>query len=111
MKVMSDTFPDVGGSHISMLVGIDEEQFRSRRSLMLKYSYDPSGNMVVRMQDNLLAPQIAGQPVKQIAAPGDLASFSVVVADARAVTFQWKFNGTDIPGATGDSLLLTNITK
>ena len=27
-------------------------------------------------------------------------TFSVVVADARAVTFQWKFNGADIPGAT-----------
>ena len=37
-------------------------------------------------------------------------TFSVVVADARAVTFQWKFNGTDIPGATGDSLLLTNVS-
>ena len=35
-------------------------------------------------------------------------TFSVVVADAQAVTFQWKFNGTDIPGAT-DSLLLTNV--
>src|SRR5205823_1584755 len=23
--------------------------------------------------------------------------------------FQWKFNGTDIPGAAGDSLLLTNV--
>jgi hypothetical protein len=34
---------------------------------------------------------------------------TIRVADARAVTFQWKFNGTDIPGATGDSLLLTNV--
>ena len=34
----------------------------------------------------------------------------MVVADARGVTFQWKFNGTDIPGATGDSLLLTNVS-
>ena len=50
-----------------------------------------------------------GQPVEQIATPGEIASFSVVVADAHAVTFQWKLNGIDIPGATGDSLLLTNI--
>ena len=34
----------------------------------------------------------------------------MVIADARGVAFQWKFNGTDIPGATGDSLLLTNVS-
>ena len=36
-------------------------------------------------------------------------TFSVVVADAHAIAFQWKFNGVDIPGGTGDSLLLTNV--
>ena len=75
----------------------------------MKYSYDHSGNLAVRAVSALLAPQITGQPVKQVAAPGDTVTFSVVVADAREVTFQWKFNGTDIPGATGDSLLLTNV--
>jgi hypothetical protein len=40
---------------------------------------------------------------------GQVATFSVVVEDTSGVTFQWKFNGTDIPAATGDSLLLTNI--
>ena len=64
----------------------------------------------MRAESDLLPPQITGQPVKQVAAPGDIVTFSVVVADARAVTFQWKFNGTDIPGATGDSLLLTNVS-
>src|SRR5436190_23084642 len=76
----------------------------------MKYSYDHGGNLAVRAVSALPAPQIVGQPVKQIAAPGDIVTFSVVVADARAVTFQWKFNGTDIPGATGDSLLLTNVS-
>jgi len=75
----------------------------------MQYSYDHSGNVEARAASALLAPQIVGQPVKQIAAPGDIVTFSVVIADARAVTFQWKFNGTDIPGATGDSLLLTNV--
>ncbi len=76
---------------------------------MLKYSYDSSGNLSSRAQGILLALEITGQPVKQVATPGEIVSFSVVVADARAVTFQWKFNGTDIPGATGDSLLITNV--
>jgi hypothetical protein len=58
----------------------------------------------------ILPPQIIGQPVNRNAAPGEIASFTVVVADASGVSFQWKFNGTNIPGATGDSLLLTNVS-
>src|SRR6185312_15880929 len=74
----------------------------------MKYSYDPSGNVVVRSA--LVMPRIIGRPVKQVAAHGEIVTFSVVVADARAVTFQWKFNGIDIPGATGDSILLPNVS-
>jgi hypothetical protein len=77
---------------------------------MLKYSYDPSGDLVGQAQGDILPPQIIGQPVKQIAEVGQVATFSVVVADASGVTFQWKFNGADIAGATGDSLLLTNVS-
>src|ERR1700737_1218444 len=76
---------------------------------MLKYSYDASGNLVSRALAHILSPQITGQPVNRGAVPGDIVTFSVMVADARAVMFQWKFNGTDIPGATGDSLLLINV--
>jgi hypothetical protein len=77
---------------------------------MLKYSYDLSGNVATQAVAAALAPQIKGQPVGQIVEPGQIASLSVVVADASGVTFQWKFNGADIPGATGDSLLLTNVS-
>jgi len=77
---------------------------------MLKYSYDGSGNLVSRAPADLLPPQIIGQPVAQVAALGQMATFSVLVADANGVTFQWKFNGTNIAGATGDSLLLTNVS-
>ena len=33
-----------------------------------------------------------------------------MVGDASGVTFQWKFNGIDIAGATGDSLILLNVS-
>lgn len=73
----------------------------------MNYSYDRSGNLAMRAVSAM--PQITSQPVKQVAAPGEIVTFSVVVANVRTVRFQWKFNGTDIPGATGDSLLLTNV--
>jgi len=77
---------------------------------MLMYAYDASGNVAVQTVTALVAPQIVGQPVRQVAAPGEIVTFSVVVADAHAVTFQWQFNGTDIVGAIGDSLLLINVS-
>lgn len=77
---------------------------------MLKYSYDSSGNLTSQTAGNVLSPTIKSQPVKRVVEPGQVATFSVVVADASRVTFQWKFNGTDIPGATVDSLLLPNVS-
>src|ERR1051325_6063739 len=76
---------------------------------MMKYSYDASGNSAVQMLEAVLLPGITGQPIDRVAAPGDIATFSVVVADAFGMTFQWKFNCADIPGATGDSLVVTNV--
>jgi hypothetical protein len=77
---------------------------------MPKFLYDLSGSLTSQTADNVLFPKITGQPVRRVVEPGLVATFSVVVEDTSRVTFQWKFNGTDIPGATGDSLLLTNVS-
>src|SRR5271167_94083 len=55
------------------------------------YFYDSSGNLIIQAADAVIPPQITGQPVAQIADPGDLVSYSVVVADASGATFQWMF--------------------
>lgn len=77
---------------------------------MLKYLYDSSGNVTSQTAGNVIPPKITGQPVRRIVELRQLTTFSVVVEDTSGVTFQWKFNGTDIPAATGDSLLLTNVS-
>ena len=76
---------------------------------MLTYSSDACGDLTGQAPATSAAPQIIGQPVDQLVSAGDFASFSVVVADTSGVTFQWAFNGTDIAGATGDSLLLAAV--
>jgi hypothetical protein len=76
---------------------------------ILKLSYDASGKLVSQTEGVVSVPQIIGKPVSQTVIVGESTSFSVVVSDAYGVIYRWKFNGTDIPGATGDSLLLTNV--
>ena len=75
-----------------------------------RYFYDLSGNLETRVAAKSAPLQIIGQPVSPVVAPGGIATFSVTLADASGVTFQWKFNGIDIAGATGDSLVLTTVS-
>jgi hypothetical protein len=76
-----------------------------------KYTYDASGNVVAQtLTGGVLPPQIVGQPVDQVVEIGNVATFSVVVADATGVTYQWSrsvgtpANFININGATADSL-------
>ncbi|HEU4390686.1 MAG TPA: immunoglobulin domain-containing protein, partial [Blastocatellia bacterium] len=54
-------------------------------------------------------PSITTQPVSQTANVGDTVTFDVVAAGTAPLSYQWKKDGGDIPGATGSSLMLTNI--
>jgi len=59
-------------------------------------------------QLDLCSPQIVAQPQDQSIVSGQDATFNV---SARGVvSYQWLFNGTNIPGATGSSLTITNAT-
>src|SRR5438128_6724462 len=78
----------------------------------MNYFSDGSGNLV-RISASIApdaVPKILAQPVQRIATPGDVVTFAVVVADTLGVTFQWRVNDVAIPGATGDSLLLANVS-
>jgi hypothetical protein len=75
-----------------------------------QFLFDARGNLVVQTGSTSAPPQIIRHPQDQVAPPGDAASFSVVVADTRAVSYQWRFNGADIPGATSEALLVPNVS-
>ncbi|WP_035614129.1 LamG-like jellyroll fold domain-containing protein [Haloferula sp. BvORR071] len=75
------------------------------------FTHDASGDLITKAgAAALAAPQIVGQPVNQVVGLGDVAAFSVVIADTRGVTYQWLYNGGDIVGQTGDSLVLVNVS-
>jgi hypothetical protein len=77
-----------------------------------QFLFDDTGNLIVQTADSTAVPQILTQPRQQVVQPGQLAAFSVVLADTSGVTYQWYFDGTTlIPGATNDTLLVTNVSS
>src|ERR1700737_1810059 len=75
-----------------------------------QFSYDLHGDVIARASANAAAPQIIGQPQQQVLEPGKTASFSVTVANAQGVSYQWRFNNNPIGGATSDTLVVNNVT-
>ncbi|MFO1513601.1 MAG: immunoglobulin domain-containing protein [Verrucomicrobiota bacterium] len=57
-----------------------------------------------------IPPSFVSQPVSKTAYSGDTVIFSTTVTSPGNVTYQWKANGTDIPGETGPTLTLNNVT-
>lgn len=56
-----------------------------------------------------IAPQIVTQPTDTLVELGGQATFAVQAIGATPITYQWFFNGTNLPGATAASLTLSNI--
>src|SRR6266481_664384 len=55
-----------------------------------------------------VAPAIYGQPLSQAVLPGSNATF-VVSAAASPLTYQWRFNGGNVSGATNSAFTITNV--
>jgi endonuclease/exonuclease/phosphatase family metal-dependent hydrolase len=55
-------------------------------------------------------PVIAQPPASQSVIEGEPAIFHVVATGSDPLTFQWEFNGVDLPGATNATLSLDNVT-
>jgi hypothetical protein len=54
-------------------------------------------------------PGIVTQPQNQTLNRGDIAAFTLTASGAAPLSYQWRFNGTNIPGATNSSYTLTNV--
>ncbi|MSU61692.1 MAG: hypothetical protein EXS31_04720 [Pedosphaera sp.] len=74
-----------------------------------QFAFDPNGNLVNQTSAIVAPPEILSHPQPQVVVPHGLASFFVIAANTRGLGYQWRFNGTNINGATSDSLLLQNV--
>ena len=56
-----------------------------------------------------LPPTITQQPSDQAATPGSSVQFQVIVSGGGPLSYQWRKDGVDIPGATNAMLVLTDV--
>src|SRR5205085_124416 len=56
-----------------------------------------------------LSPTITAQPHSLSVDVGTTATFSVTAAHSVPLTYQWRKNGVNIPGAANENLLITNV--
>lgn len=55
-------------------------------------------------------PYITSQPQPQMVSPGGTASFNVSTAGNAPTAYQWRRNGTNLPGATLNPLVISNVS-
>ena len=65
-------------------------------------------NVRVTLQ-GAVAPVITGQPQSVTVAAGGSASFSVTASGNAPLSYQWRFNGTPISGATGSTYSIASV--
>ena len=73
------------------------------------YSALDAGNISFHLSFSNAAPFVAVQPQSRTAVAGSNATFSVTALGLPPLTYQWRRNDADIPGATEATLLLTRV--
>lgn len=69
----------------------------------------PAASLAVNPGPAPVAPAITTQPTGLVVIPGVTATFAVAATGSGPLAYQWRRNGTDLPGATASVLTLTNV--
>ena len=74
-------------------------------------STDISFELALAGQQSFIAPYITTQPQSQTMSEGSAASLNVVAGGSAPLRYQWRFNGTNLPGATNSGLAFANVAR
>ncbi len=106
-RANGDTLPGETNSALH-LHNVQQSQAGDYRVLV--YNYAGSILSAPAILTVLRPPQIIAHPVPGTTAwPGTNVSFTVVASSPNFITYQWRHNGTDLPGATHATLDLTDV--
>jgi hypothetical protein len=72
-------------------------------------SFGLADNLVVEVPATNYPPAITRQPESQVAEPGGSVEFAVQAGASPAASYQWRFNGTNLSGATSAVVQLANV--
>jgi alpha-tubulin suppressor-like RCC1 family protein len=90
-----------------MLTNVQTVTPFAKYTVIVSNAYGSSSNSIPLAVANS-APIILGQPQSLELPPNNNFTFSVQPTGSQPMSYQWQFNGTNIPGATGSSLTVTN---
>ena len=98
----------LGFYHLTTQTNQSEEGYSQVDNGYHYVALDANGNPV-GLDSSGAPPWITSQPSGAQLLAGSNITFTVAAIGPPTLTYQWRFNGLDIPGATASSLALTNI--
>jgi hypothetical protein len=104
------TSPVAGGTGSSLVLNNVQPSQAGSYSLVVSNAYGPvtSSNALLTV---LSPPTISRQPVGQMLCAGGSWTFQVGASGDPAPSYQWRFNGTNISGATASSYSVSGATS
>jgi hypothetical protein len=96
-----------GATEPTLLLGSSQFSQRGGYDVVVRDALSSLTSTVARLEFRL--PAILTHPVGAEALPGSSVTFRVVAFDETPISYQWRFNGEDIPGATRNELTLNNL--
>jgi alpha-tubulin suppressor-like RCC1 family protein len=99
------------GAYASTLVLTNIQSWNSGEYLaVVMDAFSSATSQVAIVTVNPVGPVIVVQPQALAAFPGLGATFNCAASGSEPFSYQWQFNGADIPGATQAQLALSNIS-